>query len=192
VAGDPAKRPCPRPRCRRITGHTKISPACTLRAANLSGEPGGVSPPRQGTAPTGGQLHSWTQCASHPSGVPRRWRRRCLTGRHRPRWSDDRRIPPARCPRAPQARETPSGAGHVPRRHPQRGGAIHEERPRPTILAPRDCLSTRTVDRNPRPGSTLPLHSALAAAAPTVFHDHLTRYRGDDYWSSSLMSGPAF
>ena len=39
------------------------------------------------------QLHSLDPPRSQPSGVPRRWHRRCLTDRHRERWSDDRRIP---------------------------------------------------------------------------------------------------
>ena len=69
--------------------HQTLPPAVLLgpRAA------GGSATTRDGPAHRA-QLHSLDPHRSPPSGVPRRWHRRCLTDRHRQRWSDDRRIPP--------------------------------------------------------------------------------------------------
>jgi hypothetical protein len=127
-----------------------------------SGESGGVSPPRQGTAPTGHNSTAWTHCASYLSAVPRRWRGRCLTGCHRHRWSDDRRIPPARCPRAPQAREIPRPAPDACSAGTRTGrGAVQKVTAPPHFSAPRDRLSRRTR----RLGNSLPRGHAGAVAA---------------------------
>lgn len=47
-----------------------------------------------GGPPRRAQPHSLDPRRFSPSGVPRRWHRRCLTDRHRQRCSDERRIPP--------------------------------------------------------------------------------------------------
>jgi hypothetical protein len=94
VAGDSANvRACPRPRCRRVTGHTRTSPRPALHARSAG--PGGVTTPREHV------LVGTTPQQDHPlplRGVPRRWHRRCPADRHRQRWSDDRRIPPPGAP----------------------------------------------------------------------------------------------
>ena len=92
-----------------------------------------------GGPPRRAQLHSLDPRRFSPSGVPRRWHRRCLTDRHRQRCSDERRIPP------PSARHvahctpgrSPSGAGRVQRRHPQMGrGRSRGTAPPRTSLLP--------------------------------------------------------
>ncbi len=114
---------------------------CALREAD-SGE---CHNPGKGTARSGHNFTAWTHCACHPSGVPRRWRRRCLTGRHRQCWSDDRRIPPARCPSAPQAREIPRPAPDACSAGTRNwGGAVRKVTAPPHHSAPRNRLSMRT------------------------------------------------
>ena len=90
-----------------------------------------------GGPPLRAQLHSLDPHCSSPSGVPRRWHRRCLTDRHRQRWSDDRRIPPPVHVTSCSARpgDSPSGAGRVHSAGTRKwGGAVREERPRPAHL----------------------------------------------------------
>jgi hypothetical protein len=126
-----------------------------------SGELEGVLQPRQGTAPTGHNFTAWTHCASYLSAVPRRWRGRCLTGRHRHRWSDDRRIPPARCPRAPQAREIPRPAPDACSAGTRKwGGVVREERPRPAHLC-----SLFPLD-SPAAGYALPIPPTMIRTRP--------------------------
>jgi hypothetical protein len=79
VAGDPVNVRAPDRDVKGSPATPKFSPLHAARAAN-SGE---CHNPGMGTAPTGHNFTAWTHSASHPSGVPRRWRRRFLTGRHR-------------------------------------------------------------------------------------------------------------
>ena len=100
VAGDSTNvRARPRPRCRRVTGHTRSSLGrrCTPGAPTR----GTVTIPARAPRSPGAQLHSQDHCAPH--------RVECRAGgtvgapidRHRQRWSDDRRIPGAPCTAVP-------------------------------------------------------------------------------------------
>jgi hypothetical protein len=102
VAGDPANVRAPD---RDVEGSpaTPRSPTGGAAAPHAAGG----SATTRGGPPHRVQLHSLDLHRSPPSGVPRRWHRRCLTDRHRQRWSDDRRIPPP-------------GARHVVHRTPGR------------------------------------------------------------------------
>jgi hypothetical protein len=99
----PTSRARPRPRCPRVTGHTKS--ILRVGAARPQRRPGQCHHPRRGHRSPGTTTEPGPLRFA-PSGVPRRWHRRCPTDRHRQRWSDDRRIPPPGA-RAPQPRETP-------------------------------------------------------------------------------------
>jgi hypothetical protein len=85
-------------------------PPLLLRAANQAER----DHPGKGTAPTGHNFTAWTYLCLLPEWSAAPVAPSLPTGRYCHRWFDGRRIPPARCPRAPQAREIPpSGAGRV-------------------------------------------------------------------------------
>ncbi len=119
--------------------------------------PPAVLPPRVPPvgAPQLGAAHrtkhnftAWTHICSPPSGVPRRWHRRCLTDRHRQRWSDDRRIPPP-------------GARHVVHRTPGRSPVR-----RRTRAAQAPANGAGSFERNgPAPQSLFPSFRFEASAA---------------------------
>jgi hypothetical protein len=90
VAGDPANVRAPD---RDVEGSpaTPLSHRRCCPPRNSAG--GSASNPDREPQTHRAQLHSLDLLRSPPSGVPRRWHRRCLTDRHRQRWSDDRRIP---------------------------------------------------------------------------------------------------
>jgi len=129
VAGDSANvRARPRPRCRRVTGHTRSSPRSALhaRSADL-----GECHPRWGYRARRAQLYSQDHCASHRvecragGSVAARPTATVnvgsmTAGSHRP------------VPRAPRSREISAGAGRVQRRHPQIGaGSFNKDGPAP-------------------------------------------------------------
>lgn len=75
VAGDPTSVRAPD----RSKGHRPHKPPtrrCTPQRCPL----GSVTTPGKGTAPTGRNTYSRDPLRSHPTGVPRRWHRRYLTG----------------------------------------------------------------------------------------------------------------
>lgn len=79
MAGDPVNVRAPD---RDVKG-SPATPKFPLLHATRAANSGECHNPGMGTAPTGHNFTAWTHSASHPSGVPRRWRRRFLTGRHR-------------------------------------------------------------------------------------------------------------
>ena len=104
------------------------------------------------------QLHSLDPRRFSPSGVPRRWHRRCLTDRHRQRCSDERRIPP---PSARHVAHCTPGRSPVRRRTraaqaPANGaGSFERNGPAPHIsvaLFPLDPPAAGMPFRSRRPG----------------------------------------
>jgi hypothetical protein len=104
-----------------------------------------VSQPRHGHRAHGAQLHSLD-----PFRFPPEWSAAPVAPSFPDRpppstLSDDRRIPPARCPCAPQAREIPRPAPDAYSAGTRnRGGAVHKVTAPPHHSAPRDRRSTRT------------------------------------------------
>ena len=111
-----------------------------------------------GGPPRRAQLHSLDPRRFSPSGVPRRWHRRCLTDRHRQRCSDERRIPP---PSARHVAHCTPGRSPVRRRTraaqaPANGaGSFVRNGPAPHIsvaLFPLDPPAAGMPFRSRRPG----------------------------------------
>jgi hypothetical protein len=171
----------PTPRCRRVTGHTKIFSAARFERRTR----GSATTPARAPRGRGITFTVWTHCACHPSGVPCRWRRRFLTGRCRQRWSDDRRIPPARCPSAPQAREIPRPAPDACSAGTRnRGGAVHKVTAPPHHSAPRE-----NVGRRAHFGSALSKGHRLITASSSPTEGPVSSLRASHRRLATAVSG---
>lgn len=139
MAGDPVNVRAPDRDVKGSLATPKFSPLHAARAAN-SGE---CHNPGMGTAPTGHNFTAWTHFPPEWSAAPVA---PSFPDRPPPSTlSDDRRIPPARCPCAPQAREIPRPAPDAYSAGTRnRGGAVHKVTAPPHHSAPRDRRSTRT------------------------------------------------